>query len=219
MLSITVTNPTIQRLLLEHVIETIETEDGFDALLKQGCSAEFLDLLRRRPARDLITVANTLKSSIRYSISTKEVVSQLQHLDRVRRDDQLREYFVLHGASRTLLNEYFRMSGDEVRRMRELLLPAGVAQCGRTPLPPPKVRDEIHLAWSAINKQHPDDSQRERMYRLHQQFPSMTIDTLNETVQEFSERSSRRRTGPSGAVESAPRINSDTAQPIPGVQS
>lgn len=181
---ISVTNPTIQRLLLEHVIETIESEDGFDALLESGFSPEFLDAIRHRKARDLLHISNSIKTT-RFCLSQNEIMGHMQHLDRVRRDHEMREYFVRNGASRAMLVEYFKMSSDEVRRLRDVLLPAGTAAAGRTPLPPPAVRDQIHVAWSAINKQFPIDSERERIYRLHQQFDSWSLDTLNETVREF----------------------------------
>ena len=186
MLSINVTNPIIQRLLLEHVIETIETENGIDSLLQSGCSPEFIDTIRHRQARDLINVASSLKT-MRFSISPKEVLNELQHLDRVRRDAELREYFIINRAPRSMLNKDFKMSADEVRRLRELLLPEGAAPAGRTPLPPLKVRDQIHEAWSVINKQFTDEPQRERMYRLHQQFQTLTIDTLCQTIDEFGD--------------------------------
>ncbi len=186
MISFNVTNPTILRLLLEHVIETMEAEDGIDHLLHSGCSPEFLDALRRRQARDLINVANTLRT-MRFSISSKEVMNQLNHLDRKRRDAELQEYFIKHGATNALLKEYFKMSADEVRRLRNLLLPKGTAQVGRAPLPPVKVRDQIHSSWSVINKQHVHEAMRNRLFRLHQQFPSYTVVTLNDTIKEFDE--------------------------------
>ena len=124
MLSINVTNPTIQQLLLAHLIETIESQDGMDALIQMGCSEAFIDAIRHRQARDLINVVKSLKT-MQFTISTTEILSQLHHLDRRRRDAQLQEYFIMHGASRTMLSELFKMSADEVRRMRELLLPEG----------------------------------------------------------------------------------------------
>ena len=213
MLSINVTDPTIQALLLQQVIATIETQKGFDELLHAGCSQEFLDTIRRREARDLSSVAKSLKT-MRFSISTKEVMSQLQHLDRRRRDDVLQEYFVKHGASRNMLNDYFKMSGDEVQRMREVLLPDGAGQAGRTSLPTPSVRDQVHQAWGAINKQFPDEPQREQFYRLHQQFPVFSIRALDETVNEFDGKGTASRSAVHAALATRPisiaRKNLDT---------
>lgn len=186
MLTVSVTNPIIQRLLLEHVIEQIESESGLDTLLQQGGSAEFLDLLRHRKARDLINVAENLKC-IQFSVSTTEVMGQLSRLDRIRHDAELREYFINHGAAREMLCEFFKLSGDEVRRLRSLLLPDGGASAGRTRLPPPHARDEIHAAWSRILKTHANEHQRDRIYRLHQQFSTLRISTLHQTLKEFGE--------------------------------
>lgn len=192
MLSINVTNPTIQQLLLAHLIETIDSQDGMDALIQMGCSEAFIDAIRHRQARDLINVVKSLKT-MQFTISTTEILSQLQHLDRRRHDAQLQEYFVMHGASRTMLSEFFKMSADEVRRMRELLLPEGAAHAGRTSLPAPQVRDQIHQAWHTINVELSSESRREQFYRLHQQFPTLTIHALAETVDEFDDKNALTR--------------------------
>ena len=50
---IALTNTVIKRLILEQIVEMIDT-GGIDELLQAGFSAEFLDLVRHRPARALI---------------------------------------------------------------------------------------------------------------------------------------------------------------------
>ena len=50
-------NPLLKRLLLEQIVEQIDG-GGLDELLQAGFSAEFLDMLRHRPARDLIKLVN-----------------------------------------------------------------------------------------------------------------------------------------------------------------
>jgi hypothetical protein len=182
----TVSNPTILSLLLTEVFGAIESEGDTDTLLEQGCDASFVDLVRRRPARDLMDVASRLKN-LRFEVPVREIEQQFVRLDWMRRDTALCEYFVRHGASAQMITSLFKKSADEVRRMREALLPAGSTTTGRTALPKdPKVRDAIQQAWSDIQKSAgAQESLRDLLHRLHQRFSDHSIATLFSTIHEF----------------------------------
>ena len=181
---IQIKDPTIKRMLIEHMVEQID--DGhIDQLLHAGYSAEFLDNLRHRPTRDLIHLAQT-SIDIRFSLSEHGVNSGLRLLDMRRGHAELREYFIVHGASRRMVCSYFKLSHDEYRTLREVLRP-GDGQGGRTAMPHHSVRDQIHQAWFEIKKSMQDAPIRHRIYALHQQFPSLRISALQQTISEFSE--------------------------------
>ncbi len=194
--TVTVSNPTILNMLLTEVIGTIESESGMDALLQQGCDANFIDLMRRRPARDLMDVACHLKH-LRFEVSVSEIEQQFLRLDWMRRDTALCEYFVKNGASAQMINTLFKKSTEEVRRLREALVPTGGANVGRTALPKdPKVREEIQQAWSEICKgRGSEESIRDRLYALHQRFEDHSIATLYSTIHEFEDDRSIRAGG------------------------
>lgn len=199
--TVTVSNSTILNLLLTEIIGTIETEGGMDALLQQGCDANFIDLIRRRPARDLMDVAGQLKN-LRFEVSVSEIVQQLKRLDWMRRDTELCEYFVKHGASAQMVSTLFKKSAEEVRRLREALLPAGSISVGRTALPKdPMVREDIHQAWSEICKgRGGEESLRDRLFRLHQRFADYSIATLYSTIHEFEDDQSLNLVGGLGSA-------------------
>lgn len=178
-------NGQLNFLLLTEIVRLIEIEQGLDQLLTMGCDAELIDQLRHRSTRDLIDVASRMRG-LSISFSPRELLQQLGGLDRQRRDDELCEYFVIHGAPRQLLKRLFKRSEDEIRRLRESLI--GQSSSGRTGMPKDlEVRDEIHRAWHSITVNAQEESLRNWLFELHQKFPSFTIDTLYSTVREFDE--------------------------------
>jgi len=178
-------NQQLNFLVLSEFVRLIDTESGLDKLLKMGCDAEFLDQLRHRPARDLINLSNRSTGFV-VSLDPRELLNHLNGIDRQRKDDELCEYFVLHGASRQLLIKLFKRSSDEIRYLREMLV--GKGSVGRTGLPKSfKVRDDIHKSWHTIVNDLPNESLRTWLYELHQKYPDYTIETLHSTVREFED--------------------------------
>lgn len=187
-----VNDPTLKRLLLELIVEKIDS-DGMDELLKSGFTPDFLDAMRHRPARDLIQIANTSQLQIQVSLAPQIITNLLTRLDMVRRDTTLREYFVRHGASSELVCTLFKLSVDEFRRLRDLLFD-GVVPSGRARLPATKVRDQIHVTWRNLEREMPNASTRELIYRLHKAYPDYTISALHMTLNEFGDAMTTFRT-------------------------
>ena len=178
-------NPLLKRLLLEQIVEQIDG-GGLDELLQAGFSAEFLDMLRHRPARDLIKLSESETLNFQVAIHEPSVAGFLQRLDAMRRDAFMREYFVRHGAPVRVVSEFFRMSAEDVRALRAQLLPPQDQQ-SRQRMPAPDVRDRIHEFWHDISREAPDAPLRERMYRLHQSFSDIRIDALCRSLNEFND--------------------------------
>ncbi|WP_287919369.1 STY4526/YPO1902 family pathogenicity island replication protein [Comamonas sp.] len=178
-------NQQLNFLVLSEVIRLIETEVGLDQLLRMGCDAELIDQLRHRTTRDLINLSSR-SSGFVVNFYPRELLTHLNGIDRQRRDDEMCEYFVIHGASRQLLCKLFKRTGDEIRRLREILV--GRGSVGRTVLPKSHhVRDEIHRTWDSIQKASPDQSFRVWLYELHQKYPNYSIETLYSTLKEFED--------------------------------
>lgn len=184
---IALTNTVIKRLILEQIVEMIDT-GGIDELLQAGFSAEFLDLVRHRPARDLIKLAEFPHLDIRIRINEHTITSFLHQLDQMRRDAVLREYFVVHGASVRLICDLFKVTAEEARALRAQLLPPE-ALSGRERMLPDDVRDAIYRRWREITTTLPVVTPRERLYQLHQSFPQLRIDTLCRLLNEFESES------------------------------
>lgn len=178
-----VTNPTIKRLLLEDIVEQID--ENMDGLLQAGFSPAFLDMLRHRPARDLIKLAGLPRLTMRLSIDEREIASYLNQLDLIRRDAELLEYFVKNGASIRLICDFFRMPAEAVRALRAQLLPRDARMHEK--LPAPNVRDEIHAHWHRLSKEMATSLPRDRLHALHQAWPALRIDTLCRLLNEFDD--------------------------------
>lgn len=176
-------NPQLIFLVLTEVIRVIDTDHGLDQLLSEGFSPELIDKLRRRDARDLLDLSNKL-GKVSVNLSAIEMLVQLDGIDRRRRDDEMCEYFVKHGAQRSLLTKLFKRTPEEIRRLRELV---GGGSAGRTKLPKEfDTREHIHVVWLDIKQRsQPAESLRDWLYALHQKFKDFSIDTLYSTVKEF----------------------------------
>ena len=180
-----ITNPLLKRLLLEQIVEQIDG-GGLDELLQAGFSAQFLDMVRHRPARDLIKLSELPALDFKVYIKEEAIMGYLGRLDVMRRDQAMREYFVRNGTPVRGMCDFFRLSADDVRALRAQLLPPE-EQNGRNRMPPPSVRDRIHQRWDLIQKEMAGAPLREWMYALHQSFPDIRIDALCRSLNEFDE--------------------------------
>lgn len=180
-----VTNPALKQMLFAQIVSCIDN-GGMDDLLRAGYSAEFLDTIRHRKARDFIAISN--RDDVRFVVSFDEdsVFSSLMKLDMLRRDAMLYEYFVRHGATVQFVCTLFRKSASEVRALRALFMNDGDL-VGQRGLPPDDVRDRIHVQWAQIQDKQHGQSLRERIYSLHKAFPEHRIDALCRTLNEFDD--------------------------------
>lgn len=178
-----ITDPALKRMVLNQIVASMDA-GGIDDLLKAGFSAEFLDSMRHRPARDLIKVSEVPAIEFRVSLHEQGITEYLQRLDLMRRDAEMCEYFVRHGAAVQTVSMLFHISADDVRNLRAQLLPPELVG-RRNRMPPPDVRDQIHARWAELERI--EESRRERLYLLHQSFPDCRIDALCRTVDEFAD--------------------------------
>jgi Protein of unknown function (DUF2857) len=185
-------NTTIKRMVLEHLVEQVDS-GGLDSLLANGFSPELIDDLRKRPTRDFFHAAQVEGLAIKVSIDTQKLMSCLWMRDRARRDEMLKEYFVRHGASIILLRTLFTLSKQELQRLRVELDLTEKATNGRPRLPPTAIRDHIHCEWHAICHSFKDEPERERLWRLHQKFPTYSMASIHRCTDEFKELGSGTR--------------------------
>lgn len=182
-----ITDATIKRLILEHLVEQLDADGAsLDAMLTAGIDPELLDLLRRRGARDFIQAAGMDQLEIHAGFDNQTVIGCFRRIDSVRRDTELREYFVRHGAPMSMLQELFKLTRDDARRLRELLVPHD-AHVGAPKLPAVAERQAVHEAWATLTRSPEATTQRERLYELHKRFPGHTIAALWATVNEFND--------------------------------
>lgn len=182
---LTITEPTIKTMLLTQLVKRID-DGGVDDLLRAGFSPDFLDQIRRVPSRDLLGIAAMTALEICVSFDEQSALTMLRRLALRRRDAVLCEYFIVHGAPQQLMYDLFKMPANEFRRLREQLLSCDL-RGGRARLPKPSVRDAIHVCWYEMSKSDPLPTMRERIYELHQRFPTVDIASLCQTLNEFGD--------------------------------
>ncbi len=189
MLALSITDPTLKRLLVEHLIEQLERGgDGLDYLLSAGVDPEQLDRLRHTPARDLIQIAQMDQLDIRAGFGDNSISNCLDRVAAVRRDALLMEYFVRNGASVDSVVTLFRVTKEAVRDMRRQLTPGAPlsVSAGRPSLPPTAKRQKVHEHWAEVQRVHFAQSQRERYYQLHLLHSDISIAEMLSTLNEFS---------------------------------
>jgi len=188
-----ITDPTLKRLILEHLVERMEEgPQALDELLRAGVDPLLLDVLRQRPARDFVNAAKVEQLVITANFDGRAVIASFGRLDAIKRDSEMREYFVINGAPPELLSQLFKLSVEEIRTLRSLLLPEGT-QSGRPKFPPVALRERIHNDWARLAKEQPATQVRERLYQLHLLHRSWSIQSLWCTLNEFEENPSVRR--------------------------
>lgn len=103
---INISDPTLTKMLLEHVVEQAEA-GGLDQLLASGLRPELVDDLRQRPLRDFFYAARNggLAMSVQFDIKNLEAC--LWRRDIAKHTETLKEYFVRHGASIEMLRSLF----------------------------------------------------------------------------------------------------------------
>jgi hypothetical protein len=189
-----INDPTLKRLVIEHLIEQLESGgEQLDALLRAGVDPALLDVLRRRSARDLIAAAKDVALQVSATVDAAAVELALHHVEIDRLGAERQEYFVRQGAPLAMLLRLFPLTREDVRLMRSFLAPE--AGSGPAKLAPLAERSAIHEAWAAVLRAHPERPEltrraleRERIYTLHQRFPHYTIAVLWNTLSEFDDK-------------------------------
>jgi len=169
-----------KKLVLEHLVSCIDSD--VNDLLIGGLTPEALEAMKDRPARDLMRVAEMHQFEVKVQINSSALLSCFQRLDSMKRQQELKEYFVLHGATPDMLASLFKISLAEIRTMRAALCKQSLTS-GRPPKPDLEKSIEIYKRWEEIAKQEQDI--REQFYLLHQQFPAFPLSSLWATICEF----------------------------------
>jgi hypothetical protein len=188
-----VTSSSMKAELLNHLIYRMDGGE-LDDLLRGTADPTVLDNLRDRPARDLIKLING-SSGLKFHIefcSTK-FINELNRMDMMTSNTMIREYFVAHGAPMEMVTEMFRVTPAQVRDWRNMLMPGYEAKKlgGRTRMLPEKLRDVLHQKWAALEK-NSTLSLQDRVYAMHQEYPSYTIHELWITLNEFTPKEKQR---------------------------
>jgi hypothetical protein len=183
-LAIPVTDPALKLAILAHMIEKIDG-GGLDELLAAGVSPAFIDDLRRRQARDVGHAARQAICRVEVIVDTAQVQQCFDRIDQTRRDEQIKEYFIRHGASSTLLRNLFKLSKSAVNELRQALGLEQETPVGRPRLPEEAVRDQIHVVWQQIRTAKPHASTREQFHQLHQRLNEHHPNVLWAAIEEF----------------------------------
>jgi hypothetical protein len=151
---------------------------------------------------ELDRLAETGALKVVVSCAGDQLSWSLQALARKRSEQALLEYFVRHGAPRTLVRELFTISRGRIDAVRKSLRIASVQ--GRPKLPPLREREGIVAAWIRLEG---TEDRRARYHALHRNFPGYSIAALDSVLQELS---------PERSATPPPAGNRPAAAPLSG---
>ena len=164
-------DPSIRLALLGHLVTGV-SEEGLRRLGLEPADLQALLGLRRLSASELEFLAAQRRVALRLELHPDEV-SEALRAHTIRSDRQaLQEYFIRHGASYHQMLRFFSLSRPRTLQYRRLYgVSVGV---GRLKLPDPEIRTHIVTRWTKAQVCDP----RERLVRLHQQFPEYSLAVL-----------------------------------------
>lgn len=174
-------SPALRLLALQELIDALHT-GRWEELIDAGFKPETLDRLRRTPLEDAVFLAARDELHVLFEIDCDSLERTLNRIERQRADEAIKEYFIRHGATPTLIQRLFKLDRGTLERLRRLL---GAHARGRTPMPKPEERDAIHAKWREF--QDGEQDLRTRYYRLHEAFPHHAIRVLEAVLKEFED--------------------------------
>lgn len=181
MIKLNIKDPAIRALVIESLLDQADNDSA--ALLSQGVDPEWVENLRSLSSRDALRASHFQHVTMEVTLNEKQLFHAFTQVADERRVRQLKEYFVRHGASVSMICKMFKMSSKEAKAARHLL--HSEQRLGRPPMPGPFEREEIHESWDKISKSDPTAPVRERICVLHKKFPTHTLATLWLVIHEF----------------------------------
>ena len=119
--------------------------------------------------------------------SLRHALQTMRHVQNM--DEQLR-YFLIHGATNSMLAELFHMSANAVKAKRKVFdndNPSSEKR-RRPPMPAVAEREKIHHSWYAQRQGSEQLAPKMQDYRaLHAAFPAQSLATLYAVVNEFDD--------------------------------
>jgi hypothetical protein len=152
--------------------------EALSQLVQQGMSPELLEQVRSMPLGEAVRFAQSAPG-LGIAVDPCTMGKHLQRMALARRDREIMEYLVQHGASPRLLTHLFTLAQSDARRLRKTLAPE-ICAGGRPRIPNDDVREAIEARWSELQDQEP--CMRRRIQRLHQSFPEWLIASLELVV-------------------------------------
>ncbi len=179
-----ITAPSAQLMLVALLVTLAQAEPPEGAAAESGIKtgASLLERLARLSLAEIHRLAEkgALKLVVYYD--GDQVTWSLQASARRHAEQALLEYFVRHGARRTLLRELFTVSRAQIDTVRRGLRLAPVR--GRPKLPGAREREAVVAAWSQLASTITD--RRSRYHALHRTFPRYSIGALDAVLREVS---------------------------------
>lgn len=174
----------VKRLVLEDLFMRKSIED-IDFLLDSGVPPNILDALRNLNTRDFNHFAQMGDVQVSIAVNCGSILTAVKRLQAMKRNKELEEYFVVHGANTTMLSSLFHLSLSDARGLRAILCPEG-GGVGRPSLPTVKDREAIQCMWYQMKSEL---DHRERYFALHKQFPRYSLKSLWLVVTETDDSS------------------------------
>lgn len=184
MIKLNIKDPAIRALIIDSLLD--QAENDMAALTSQGIDPEWVENLRTLSSRDAIRASNFHSVSMEVTLNENQLFHAFAQVAEEKKVRHLKEYFVRHGASVSMICKMFKMSSKEAKAAKHLLL--SEQRLGRPPMPDIYEREEIHKCWDLVLKSNQQLPLREQLFNLHRDFSSHTLATLWLVINEFGPR-------------------------------
>lgn len=175
-LPISALSPNLRLCILLEVVDQLHN-GHFDQLCQAGLSPRQLDQVRTINLQDVGQLVRQTDFRASFQIDADSLSKSLAQLRMTHQQRGIEEYFVLHGASQTMLRRHFTMSNHRLRELRVLLSVS--SQPGRPAIPDDARKSEIQNCWERLAY---ITDLRDRMVALHSQFPQFNLATLDAVI-------------------------------------
>ena len=184
---IVIRDQQLRLLVLAHLIRELQRENAARSPPPAGLTEQQAAELRALSSDELVRLSEMTEPRVAIEIDAGSLEHGLRQVNYLNKRSKQLEYFIVHGATSSMLTKLFKISSADVTLKRRLF--SGTSSSLRRPsMPPHPVREAIVKRWFEIRKGKEREPLRAEDYEeLHRDYPKHTFATLWAVVHEFDD--------------------------------
>ena len=184
---IVIRDQQLRLLVLAQLIRDLQQAAQEKTPPPEGFTERQAEELRALSSAELVKLSEMTEPRVAIQIDAGSLEHGLRQVDYLSKRSRQLEYFIIHGATSSMLTKLFKISSADVTLKRRLF--AGTSSSLRRPaMPPHPVRELIQKRWFEIRKGKEREPERAEDYEeLHADFRQHTFATLYAVVHEFDD--------------------------------
>lgn len=156
------------------------TQPGATLLREMGWAEELVSEFVRMPVVEVARLLSGAGTGLGVTFDGRRAAAVVNSYRARRREEQELEFFIAGGATPALIRRLFpKVSSRVVAQVRKRL--GQDSRGGRPPLADEETAHRIYRCWQTLCAEEPD--LRRRYLKLKERFPTLSLATLNATVE------------------------------------